>query len=127
MLTNNISAPNQDVLIQIKDSLRASLGLDEIFVKEPLRKVEEEWLDDSCYQRYWKASKMDLDNCVKRLIETLKWRRDFKPHLIHPDEVEAEAKSELIHCHVNVCSWKGILYWKRSKGATNSLSCACKV
>lgn len=36
-----------------------------------------------------RAAKWDLENGKKRIEGTLKWRREYKPDLIPPDEVRS--------------------------------------
>jgi hypothetical protein len=48
---------------------------------------------DDCILRYLRATRWNLSLTIKRLEATLKWREEYKPHLIHPDEVAPEAES----------------------------------
>lgn len=43
--------------------------------------------------RYMRASKWSLSDAQKRLKATLEWRREFKPDLIPPDEVQVESET----------------------------------
>ncbi|KAI0814848.1 CRAL-TRIO domain-containing protein [Irpex lacteus] len=43
--------------------------------------------------RYMRAAKWDLENGKKRIEGTLKWRREYKPDLIPPDEVRIESET----------------------------------
>ncbi|WFD41918.1 4-nitrophenylphosphatase [Malassezia psittaci] len=55
---------------------------------------EEAWLKDiDLYKRYLRATNNDIKSSKRRIIETLEWRRDFRPEIIPPDEVAPEATS----------------------------------
>ncbi|KAI3625516.1 hypothetical protein CBS9595_000877 [Malassezia furfur] len=55
-------------------------------------KYEEAWLqDNNVYKRYLRATRGDLRSSKRRIIDTLQWRREFKPEIIPPDEVAPEA------------------------------------
>ncbi|WFC97831.1 4-nitrophenylphosphatase [Malassezia yamatoensis] len=55
---------------------------------------EEIWLNDiDLYKRYLRATNNDIKLSKRRIIETLEWRRDFRPEIIPPDEVAPEATS----------------------------------
>jgi hypothetical protein len=43
--------------------------------------------------RYMRASKWNPADAQKRIKATLEWRRDFKPDLIPPDEVQIESET----------------------------------
>ena len=64
---------------------------------QDLTAAEEEWIDDSCVERYLKASKQDQSNCITRLINTLKWRRDYRPEQIEEEEVVDEYDLALLN------------------------------
>ncbi|KAJ3088970.1 hypothetical protein HK100_007890 [Physocladia obscura] len=40
---------------------------------------EPAWTDDVCLLKYLRATKWDFEAAVKRLQETMQWRRDFRP------------------------------------------------
>ncbi|KAJ3366895.1 hypothetical protein HDU91_001681, partial [Kappamyces sp. JEL0680] len=65
----------------------ASSGIIEL----PLSEKELAWLDDACLKRYLRATRNELDNTVNRLVNTLVWRRDYKPDEISTDEIAEEA------------------------------------
>ncbi|KOS14725.1 hypothetical protein Malapachy_0985 [Malassezia pachydermatis] len=53
---------------------------------------EHHWLSDPLiYSRYIRATRGDLKSAKKRIIETLTWRRDYRPEIIPPGEVSEEA------------------------------------
>ncbi|WFD30341.1 4-nitrophenylphosphatase [Malassezia sp. CBS 17886] len=53
---------------------------------------EEAWVAEAgLYSRYLRATRGDLKLAKRRIIETLEWRRSFRPELIPPDEVAPEA------------------------------------
>lgn len=56
------------------------------------------WCTDPCLVRYLKATKWDVDQAIDRLINTLTWRREYRPDHIDPEEVapEAETGKEII-------------------------------
>ncbi|KAN0065460.1 hypothetical protein ACQY0O_001296 [Thecaphora frezii] len=55
---------------------------------------ERKWIaEDSLYRRYLRAAKGDLDNAKKRIQGTLEWRREFRPEIIAPSDVAAEAET----------------------------------
>jgi len=58
----------------------------------PLRKAQKAFVDDACLLRYLRARQYNLENSLKMLEETLKWRDEYKPHLIDSSEVESELK-----------------------------------
>lgn len=63
------------------DQEKAALMVDEKF-----------WLSYECLLRYLRATKWDADEAIKRLEDTLKWRRDFGIYdTITPQHVEPEA------------------------------------
>ncbi len=72
----------KDTLKVIRDSVNDHF--------QDLTAVEAEWIDDSCVERYFRASKQDQSNCITRLINTLKWRRDYRPEQIEEEEVVDE-------------------------------------
>lgn len=76
------------------ESVRASLN-ESVKTEEhalfPLSSAELEWLNDACLSRYFKAAKNDINNCVSRLIQTLKWRRDYRPDEITESDIAEEA------------------------------------
>ncbi|KAG2070786.1 CRAL TRIO domain-containing protein [Suillus decipiens] len=63
------------------DQEKAALMVDEQF-----------WLSYECLLRYLRATKWDTNEAIKRLEDTLKWRRDFGIYdTITPQHVEPEA------------------------------------
>ncbi|EKM61679.1 uncharacterized protein PHACADRAFT_248434 [Phanerochaete carnosa HHB-10118-sp] len=56
------------------------------------REWELRWLNKSdTVPRYMRAAKWDLEDAKKRIEGTMKWRREFKPDLIQPEEVRIES------------------------------------
>mmetsp|Transcript_33152 Transcript_33152/g.98674 ORF Transcript_33152/g.98674 Transcript_33152/m.98674 type:complete len:293 (-) Transcript_33152:239-1117(-) len=45
------------------------------------------------YVRYMRARSWNLQKATKMLLETLKWRLEYKPHLIRWDDIKGETKS----------------------------------
>lgn len=59
---------------------------------DPYREWEVRWLNKSdTIPRYMRAAKWDLEDAKKRIEGTLKWRREYKPELIPPEEVRIES------------------------------------
>ena len=68
--------------------------------KHAMTEEEKAWLTKECFLRYLRASKWKVDNCIKRIKETLIWRRTFgivnipghtdETKLITPQLVEIE-------------------------------------
>ncbi|KAJ3014475.1 UNVERIFIED_CONTAM: hypothetical protein HDU68_000252 [Siphonaria sp. JEL0065] len=50
-----------------------------------------EWADEACVRRYLVATKWDLKSAATRLIATMNWRNEYRPHEIDPKEIEPEA------------------------------------
>ncbi|KAJ3073688.1 hypothetical protein HDU98_000895, partial [Podochytrium sp. JEL0797] len=49
------------------------------------------WADAACANRFLRATKFDLAASITRLGATLAWRKEYRPDLITPEEVEPEA------------------------------------
>ncbi|KAI9351287.1 CRAL-TRIO domain-containing protein [Obelidium mucronatum] len=45
----------------------------------------------ACVHRFLRATKWDSTSAITRLQDTLKWRKEYRPDLITPEEVEPEA------------------------------------
>ena len=57
-------------------------------------KFEQRWFSEpSLWHRYLRSTHGDVKHSKKRAIETLEWRRDYKPDIIPPDEVAPEAET----------------------------------
>ena len=55
---------------------------------------EKRWLNKpDTIPRYMRASKWHYADAQKRIKGTLEWRREFKPDLIVPDDVEVESET----------------------------------
>ncbi|GMM49560.1 phosphatidylinositol transporter [Starmerella bacillaris] len=90
---------------------------------EPLSETEKAWLSKECIFRYLRASKWDVKNAIKRLEETLVWRRTFgvDPNSSLPAdlvEVENETGKEVILGYDIDC--RPCLYLKPGKQNTKS-------
>jgi hypothetical protein len=72
-----------------------SLEQDHLEKKSILREriPASDFATDDCLVRYLRATKWDLDQAEKRINATLKWRQEFKPDEIQPDDVKHEAMS----------------------------------
>ncbi|KAG9290508.1 hypothetical protein G9A89_002483 [Geosiphon pyriformis] len=66
-------------------------------VGDPRYEVERRWVSDQCLKRYLRAAKWNLREAKQRVLETLEWRRDYKPDQIDPKEVEPECVTGKIH------------------------------
>lgn len=49
--------------------------------------------DPATHARYMRAAKWKLHDAKHRIKGTMEWRREFKPELIHPDDVGIEAET----------------------------------
>ena len=66
---------------------------------DPYREWEVRWLDKpDTIPRYMRAAKWDLEDGKKRIEGTLKWRREFKPDLIPPEEVSSPRLWYSVRC-----------------------------
>jgi hypothetical protein len=55
---------------------------------DPYHKWELRWLDKpDTMPRYMRAAKWKLPDAKRRIEGTIKWRREFQPELIRPDDV----------------------------------------
>ena len=55
---------------------------------DPYYKWELRWLNrPDTIPRYMRAAKWKLPDAKRRIEGTIKWRREFQPELIRPDEV----------------------------------------
>lgn len=57
---------------------------------DPLTGVERIFLSDSTLCRYLRARDWNLHKAQKMLVETLKWRKEYKPWAITAADVDAE-------------------------------------
>ncbi|KAH9854360.1 CRAL/TRIO domain-containing protein [Lenzites betulinus] len=61
---------------------------------DPYHPWELRWLNrPDTMPRYMRAAKWNLEDAKKRLKGTIEWRRDYKPDLIPPDEVQIESET----------------------------------
>ncbi|TFY54908.1 hypothetical protein EVJ58_g8578 [Rhodofomes roseus] len=61
---------------------------------DPYHEWELRWLNKwDTIPRYMRAAKWNFEDGKKRIKGTLEWRREFKPDLIPPDEVQIEAET----------------------------------
>lgn len=61
---------------------------------DPYHKWELRWLDKpDTMPRYMRAAKWKLPDAKRRIEGTIKWRREFQPELIRPDDVKIEAET----------------------------------
>ncbi|TXT15513.1 hypothetical protein VHUM_00016 [Vanrija humicola] len=49
--------------------------------------------DGGVHARYMRAAKWNLEDAKKRIKATLEWRREFRPDLIEPGEIEVEQET----------------------------------
>lgn len=64
------------------------------FWPETLTGVEEVFLTDATLCRYLRARDWSLSKAQKMLLETLKWRRDYKPWAITQNDIDGEMNNE---------------------------------
>jgi hypothetical protein len=76
-----------ELVAQLKDQLEGAFAQIEMVLEEKERK----WMDERCLIRFLRATKWNVGQAVDRLVNTMVWRRDYKPDRIDPDEVEPEA------------------------------------
>ncbi|KAG2153587.1 CRAL TRIO domain-containing protein [Suillus bovinus] len=61
---------------------------------DPYYKWELRWLNKpDTMPRYMRAAKWKLPDAKRRIEGTIKWRREFRPELIRPDDVKIEAET----------------------------------
>lgn len=61
---------------------------------ETLTGVEELFLSDSTLCRYLRAREWNLGKAQKMIVETLKWRREYKPWAITRADIDGEMNNE---------------------------------
>lgn len=91
--------------------------------KSPLTETEKAWLTEECFLRYLRATKWKVEDCKKRLIKTLVWRRTFG---VDPDSnlsadlvaPENETGKEVILGYDNDC--RPCLYLKPGRQNTKA-------
>ncbi len=59
-----------------------------------LNDYEKKWCSDRCLCRYLRARDWDITKSENMIRETLKWRRQYKPHLITAEDVIVELKND---------------------------------
>ncbi|WFD34377.1 4-nitrophenylphosphatase [Malassezia cuniculi] len=80
---------NVDALRAFLDQHRAENPPPESYA--PFEKI---WAsEEDMYRRYMRAAKGDMRNARKRILDTLQWRREFRPDIIPPDEVAPEGET----------------------------------
>lgn len=55
-----------------------------------LTKAQKKFLTFPTYMRYLRARVWDVKKAKKMLIETIKWRHEYKPHSIRARDIESE-------------------------------------
>jgi hypothetical protein len=78
-----LSPEQKETLQQFRDSIPT-------IWPEPLTGVEELFLSDGTLCRYLRAREWHLSKAQKMLVETLKWRREYKPWAITAADVDPE-------------------------------------
>lgn len=88
------------------EALRAYTKEISLTESDPYYPNEQKWLNDDdvvhrfgdneynrsgTLRRYLRAGKWNIEDCKKRIKYTMEWRRDYKPDLIRPEDVEMEA------------------------------------
>lgn len=80
--------------------------------KDPQTRARElVFCNDACLVRYIRSVKhISVDAAAKRLLFTLQWRREFRPDLISPDEVEPEAVTGKLYMNGFDVKGRPVLY-----------------
>ncbi|CCH46952.1 Phosphatidylinositol transfer protein PDR16 [Wickerhamomyces ciferrii] len=93
--------------------------------KESLSQLEKSWLTKECFLRYLRATKWNVDDCIKRIEGSLAWRREFgitgeDTDIVNADLVSPENESgkEVILGYEN--SSRPILYLKPGRQNTKT-------
>ncbi|KAI8873234.1 CRAL/TRIO domain-containing protein, partial [Ramicandelaber brevisporus] len=73
-----------------------------------------------CLLRYLRASKWNLAKAKQMLSDTLRWRLDYKPHLIAPPDVEKECLTGKIYLNGFDMAGRPIVYMKPVRENSNS-------
>lgn len=89
--------------------------------KDPsLMEAEKFWLTNDCILRYLRATKWDTQGAIKRLEDTLRWRREFGFHgLITPEHVEPEGMTGKEICFGSDTGRRPALYMFPSRQNTD--------
>ncbi|GAX78171.1 hypothetical protein CEUSTIGMA_g5613.t1 [Chlamydomonas eustigma] len=80
--------------------LIATLAQIELIKGEVLRKVNispEDFLDDACIQRYFRATGGDEKSAVNRIADTLKWRQETRPDRLDCPACLTDPQSHYFH------------------------------
>lgn len=86
-----------------------------------MRAVEVAWCDDACLVRYLRSVKgASVEAAAKRLEFTLQWRREFRPDLIDPSEVEPEAVTGKLYINGFDTSGRPVLQMVPGRENTNT-------
>ncbi|CAH6722153.1 phosphatidylinositol transfer protein Pdr16p [[Candida] jaroonii] len=97
-LTADQTEKYNEVLAHFQNSLDKEFAIPDTNKTEKLVDLEKAWLTKECFLRYLNATKWKVDHAIKRIEETILWRRSFglvplsnhDVDIITPDMVEAE-------------------------------------
>ncbi|KAG0706607.1 CRAL TRIO domain-containing protein [Suillus ampliporus] len=87
----------------------------------PYYKWELRWLNKSdTMPRYMRAAKWKLPDAKRRIEGTIKWRREFQPELIRPDDVKIEAETGKILLNGFDMDGRPIIYMRPGRENTET-------
>lgn len=92
-LANKLEPGRSSAVESFKLELQKCLNLPIENLELPITEKEWKWMDDACIVRYLKATKWDVIPAVKRILNTLVWRRSYKPDEIRPEDIVDEART----------------------------------
>jgi hypothetical protein len=76
-IRKNFSAKQLALVVELRNKIQDALTTPEL----------KNWCNDACISRYLRAREWNLEAAEKMLRNTLKWREEYKPHLIRFEEV----------------------------------------
>lgn len=95
---------NSELQDLTEDQLVCLKEMQKRFSKD-LSELEAKYCDIPCLIRYLIAREWDVDQSEEMLKESLKWRKEFKPHEITAKDIEEEGKTGKMYVHG--CDVKG--------------------
>ncbi|GAA96587.1 uncharacterized protein L969DRAFT_88063 [Mixia osmundae IAM 14324] len=112
-----LASEEQTALEQITKHYKEELRLPE---SDGYAKTETRWVldDPQCLVRFLRATDWNLEKSKDRLKETLEWRREYKPDLIKPSEIEPEVQGGKITINGFDAEGRPILYLRPAKENT---------
>jgi len=89
--------PRKNLTEEQLDILDAFKTRVEKYEKQLSEKEKEYFLDDMCLLRYLRARDYHIDKSYKMIIDTIEWRRQFKPETVKFSQVEPIARSGCVY------------------------------